>query len=182
MGVFSRLKNLWRSRKAELGVPNIDSSQEDVVPGDIIDLDLTHWTVIGTVSYFDPGHTPHRFAYYLQSGSEQACLILERGRSLEALFARFVEGSLDNPQKVPTQLNVSGVPYRLEWYRKDQVVAKGSTDFRSHDRVIYWRYLGGTDKDSYFILQWQDGKFVALEAERLPSAAFKIMKVGSPQA
>src|SRR5690606_22003227 len=122
--------------------------------------------VTGKLTYFDDGHAPHRFAYYLQSGNEQACLIIEKGRSYDCLFSKFVEGSLDSPNKVPTKLTIGDVAYQLENYRKDKVTVQGNTDFRANDGVLYWRYLA--QGNAYFILQWQDGKYVALEAERIP--------------
>ncbi|UUZ79989.1 DUF4178 domain-containing protein [Paenibacillus sp. P26] len=100
---------------------------------------------------------------------------MEKGRTYETFICEFIEGSLDDPNDVPTTLDVGGeVTYELEHHRNDMVRAEGNTDFRANDQVLFWRYFGTEDR--YFFLQWQDGKYVAMEGTRTPAAQIKFMK------
>jgi hypothetical protein len=84
---------------------------------------------------------------------------------------------LDDPNNVPSQLDVDGeVSYNLEHHRSDVSRSEGNTDFRSGDDVLFWRYLGPDNR--YFFLQWQDGKFVAMEGSKIPTADVKFMNTG----
>jgi uncharacterized ParB-like nuclease family protein len=173
MSIFTRIKDLIRSNKAPVKTIELNPFEDSKV-GDIINVDLEEYVVSGKVKYFDIGHGAHRFAYYLRSGKKIACLLVDKGRTYDCLICEFVEGSLDDPNDVPSVLTLGeGVTFNLEYYRTDRVEVQGNTDFRSADNVLYWRYLG--TGESYFILQWQDGKYVAMEAERVPQQSIKFM-------
>ena len=174
MSIFKRLGSILRSNRPE--PPKAPSNPfEDAKVGDIVNVDLGEYVISGKVVYFDRGFPPHRFAYYLRDGAEVSCLIVEKGRTYECFLCRFLEGALDDPSNVPTRLEVDGnAMYELESQRTDITRVEGNTDFRTGDEVMIWRYFG--EGDSYFFLQWQDGKFVALQGERTPASQVKFMK------
>ncbi|WP_159881333.1 DUF4178 domain-containing protein [Paenibacillus puerhi] len=174
MSVWKRVGDIWRSNKA---VPEEKPSNplEDTKVGDIVNVDLEEYVVSGKVVYYDQGFAPHRYAYYLQNGKHLSCLLVEKGRTYECFVCEFVEGSLDDPGDVPTQLDLGdGITFDLEHNRSDTVRTEGQTDFRSADQVLIWRYIGADDR--YFFLQWQDGKYVALEGSRTPPGLIKFLK------
>ncbi|WP_248924887.1 DUF4178 domain-containing protein [Paenibacillus hamazuiensis] len=174
MSIFKRVSDIWKSNKAEPPAREANPFEETAV-GDIVNVDLEEYVVSGKAVYFDRGFAPHRFAYYLRNGKHISCLLIEKGRTYECFLCEFVEGSLDDPNDVPTRLDVGGeMTYELEHYRTDMVRSEGNTDFRSNDEVMVWRYFGAEDK--YFFLQWQDGKYVAMEATRTPAGLIKFMK------
>lgn len=176
MSLFKRIATVFRAHKnaeAPLNEFN-DNPYEQADVGDILYVDLEEWLITGKVTYQDPGFSPHRFMYYLQSGNEIACLIIEKGATYDCLFGKFVKGGLDNPTRVPTHLTVGDKQFRLENQRKDMVITSGNTDFRSNDQVKLWRYFG--KGNTFFILQWQDGKFVACEAMRVLPAEIIVLK------
>ncbi|WJH34536.1 DUF4178 domain-containing protein [Paenibacillus sp. CC-CFT747] len=129
----------------------------------------------GKVVYFDRGYAPHRFAYYVQNGRNISCLLVEKGRSYDCFLCEFVEGALDDPANVPTRLDVDGEDhYELENHQNDITRTEGNTDFRTGDEALFWRYFGTEDR--YFFLQWQDGKFVAMQGTRVPPSDVKFMR------
>ncbi|AEI40170.1 DUF4178 domain-containing protein [Paenibacillus mucilaginosus] len=174
MSIWKRVGSILKSGK-EMPPERPSNPFEDTRVGDILTVDLEEYVVSGKAVYYDQGFPPHRFAYYLQNGKHISCLLIEKGRSYDCFLCEFVEGALDDPNDVPTVLDVGGeVTYDLEHHRSDQVRTEGQTDFRSNDTVLFWSYLAGGDR--HFFLQWQDGKYVALEGRRTPGSQIRFMK------
>ncbi|MGG1551410.1 MULTISPECIES: DUF4178 domain-containing protein [Paenibacillus] len=175
MSIFKRVSNIIRSNKEVPAPAQSGSPLEDARVGDIMNVDLEEYVITGKVIYFDRGFAPHRYAYYLQSGKNMQCLIVEKGRTLDCFLCGFLEGALDDPNDVPTTLNLDDdATFELEFHRSDVTRTEGNTDFRSGDDVIFWRYFGPDQR--FFFLQWQDGKFVAMEGERTPGNQIKFLK------
>lgn len=176
MSIFKRIGSIIKSNKEVPPAP-VRNPIEDSSVGDIVIVDLEEYVVTGKTIYFGRGYAPHRYAYYLQSGRNISCLVIEKGRTYECFLCQFLEGALDDPANVPTHLDVDGEKsYDLQDHREDVTRTEGNTDFRNGDKVLIWRYFGSADQ--YFFLQWQDGKFVALQGERVPTADVKFMKAG----
>ncbi|TVY08249.1 DUF4178 domain-containing protein [Paenibacillus cremeus] len=175
MSIWKRVGAIIKSNKEEPQTKPAANPLEDTKVGDIISVDLEEYIVSGKLVYFDRGFAPHRFAYYLRNGQQISCLLVEKGRTYECFICEFVEGSLDDPNDVPTQLDVGkDFTYELEHHRSDLVLTEGNTDYRANDPVLFWRYFGADNQ--YFFLQWQDGKYVAMEGTRTPAGQIKIMK------
>jgi len=174
VSIWKRISSILRSNKEQPAVKPTNSIEDSQI-GDIIIVDLEEYIVSGKLVYFDRGFPPHRYVYYLQNGNSISCLLVEKGRSYECFVCHFVEGALDDPNDIPTELDVNGdVTYSLENQRTDLVRTQGNTDFRANDEVILWRYIGPEGR--YFFLQWQDGKFVAMEGTRTPAGQIKFLK------
>jgi len=174
MSIIKRIRSFIKSNRPHPQTPR-HNPFEDTQVGDIAQVDLEEYVVSGKVTYFDRGFPPHRFAYYLRNGLEISCLIVEKGREYECFLCKILEGGLDDPANVPTRLEVDGqFLYELESQRNDITRVEGDTDFRNGDEVMIWKYFG--TKDSYFFLQWQDGKFVAMQGERTPATQVSFMK------
>ena len=174
MSIFKRIGAIIKSEKKVPLVPVVNALEDSNV-GDIVTVDLEEYVVSGKVYYFDRGYAPHRIAYYLQNGKAISCLIIEKGRSNECFICEFVEGALDDPNDVPSTLDIDGgIPYSLESNRTDVTRTEGNTDFRSGDDVLIWRYF--SNDENYFFLQWQDGKFIALQGVRTPTSDIKFLK------
>lgn len=174
MSIWKRVGSIIKSSKQQ---PDVKPSNpfEDTQVGDIVNVDLEEYVVSGKAVYFDRGFPPHRFAYYLQNGKHISCLLVEKGRTYECFLCEFVEGSLDDPNDVPTQLDIGAETlFELEHQRSDTVRTEGNTDFRANDQVLFWRYFGTEDR--YFFLQWQDGKYVALEGSPTPGSQIQFLK------
>jgi hypothetical protein len=174
MSIFKRVSSILRSQKQEpKAIPS--NPLEDSSIRDIVTVDLEEYVISGKVIYFDRGFDPHRYAYYLQSGKNIQCLIVEKGRTHDCFICSFVEGALDDPNDVPSRLELDGNSmFELEHQRNDVTRTEGNTDFRSGDDVMIWRYFGPDER--FFFLQWQDGKFVALEGTRTPGSQIKFLK------
>jgi hypothetical protein len=171
---FKRVGSILKSNNPEPPRKETNPYEETKV-GDVVGADLEECVVSGKVTYFDRGFAPHRFAYYLQNGNHISCLLIEKGRTYECFLCEFVEGSLDDPNDVPTTLEVNGeITYELEHVRTDMVRTEGNTDFRSNDEVMFWKYFAAENR--YFFLQWQDGKYVAMEGTKIPGGLIKFMK------
>lgn len=179
MSIIKRIGDIIKSNKQQPTAAPAGNPFEESRVGDIVTVDLEEYVVSGKVIYFDRGYAPHRFAYYLQSGKHICCLIIEKGRTYECFKCEFLEGALDNPNDVPTRLDVDGeISYELESHRSDMARTEGNTDFRSGDEILIWRYFG--PKEQYFFLQWQDGKFIALQGDRTPASDVKFMRSSRP--
>lgn len=175
MSIFKRVSNILRSQKQEPAPAASANPLEDARVGDIVNVDLEEYVISGKIVYFDRGFAPHRYAYYLQSGKNIQCLIVEKGRTYDCFICSFIEGALDDPNDVPSRLELDGdAVFELEHYRGDVSRTEGSTDFRSGDDIMFWRYFGPDNR--FFFLQWQDGKFVAMEGERTPGNQIKFLK------
>ncbi|GIP33887.1 DUF4178 domain-containing protein [Paenibacillus sp. J2TS4] len=176
MSILKRIGSIIKSHKEEPAQADktVNHPMEEASVGDIVTVELEQYVISGKVVYFDRGFAPHRYAYYLQNGQQICCLLVEKGRTYECFLCQFLEGSLDDPDDIPTQLVVDGeVEYELEHYRKDITRTEGNTDFRQNDELMIWRYFSTGDR--YFFLQWQDGKFIALQGERIPAADVHFM-------
>ncbi|MDQ1909789.1 DUF4178 domain-containing protein [Paenibacillus sp. GD4] len=174
MSIWKRVSSLIKSNQQEPPARQSNPIEESRV-GDIVRVDLEEYVVSGKGIYFDRGFEPHRFIYYIQNGKQISCLLIEKGRTYDSFLCEFVEGSLDDPNDVPTQLDLGdGSLFELEHYRKDMIRTEGRTDFRSNDEVMIWRYFGSGDR--YFFLQWQDGKYVAMLGQRTPASQIQFMK------
>ncbi len=170
MSIWKRVGSIIKGSKPQ---PEAKPSNpfEDTQVGDIVNVDLEEYVVSGKAVYFDRGFPPHRFAYYLQNGKHISCLLVEKGRIYECFLCEFVEGSLDDPNDVPTRLDIGAESlFELEHHRSDTVRTEGNTDFRGNDQVLFWRYIGTGDR--YFFLQWQDGKYVAWKVRPLRAVKF----------
>ncbi|MDB5056330.1 MAG: hypothetical protein JWM44_4380 [Bacilli bacterium] len=174
MSIFKRIGAIIKSEKKQQPLSTTNSFEETNI-GDVVTVDLEEYIVSGKVAYFDRGYTPHRYAYYLQNGKSISCLLVEKGRNYECFLCEFLEGALDDPNDVPTKLDIDGeLSYELENHRTDVTRTEGNTDFRNGDDVLIWRYF--STEDRYFFLQWQDGKFIALQGSRTSSAQIQFMK------
>jgi hypothetical protein len=174
MSIFKRIGDMIKSNRPAEPVRQSNPFEESK-PGDIVEVDLEQYVVSGKVVYFDRGYEPHRYAYYLQSGKEIRCLLIEKGRTYDCFLCSFLEGALDDPNNVPTRLDVDGeVSYELEHHRSDVTRTEGNTDFRTGDELLFWRYFGPENR--FFFLQWQDGKFVAMEGGKVPVGDVKFLK------
>lgn len=174
MSIFKRIGSIIKSNKEQPSAP-VRNPFEDAGVGDIVNVDLEEYLITGKVIYFDRGFAPHRFAYYLQNGKNISCLLVEKGRTYECFLCEFIEGALDDPNDVPSRLEVDGqITYQLESHRTDLTRTEGNTDFRSGDEVLVWRYFASDDL--YFFLQWQDGKFVAQQGSRTPASQVKFIR------
>jgi len=175
MSILKRMKSILKSQRPEAPASPPELPFENTRTGDIISIDLEDYVVTGKVTYYDRGFPPHRYAYYLKNGTKLSCLIVEKSRIYECFLCEFLEGGLDDPTNVPTRLDIDGqLHFELEHHRSDRTRVEGHTDFRNEDEVMFWRYFG--EKEQYFFLQWQDGKFVALQGERTPSSNVKFMR------
>jgi hypothetical protein len=174
MSIFKRVGSILRSQKEVPQTAPVNPLEDSAV-GDIVNVDLEEYVISGKVIYFDRGFAPHRYAYYLQSGKNIQCLIVEKGRVYDCFICNFVEGALDDPNDIPTRLEMDGkVTFELEHHRNDVARTEGNTDFRGADDVLFWRYFGPDER--FFFLQWQDGKFVAMEGQRTPGNQIKFLK------
>ncbi|WP_019534925.1 DUF4178 domain-containing protein [Paenibacillus ginsengihumi] len=176
MSLWKRVRSIINSNKEQAQPPVKEANPfEETAVGDIVTVDLEEYVVSGKAVYFDRGFPPHRFAYYLQNGNHYACLLVEKGRTYDCYLCEFIEGSLDDPHDVPTELDMGdGAMYYLEHNRSDLVRTEGRTDFRGGDEVMIWKYFA--DGGRYFFLQWQDGKYVAMEGSRTPGGQIRFLK------
>ena len=181
MSFFKRVGHILRSQKQTPIATTTSQPLEDSMVGDVVSVDLTQYVVTGKAVYYDHGYAPHRFAYYIQNGRNISCLVIEKGRAYECYLCEFVEGYLDHPHNVPSQLDLDGeLTFNLEANSDDRVRSTGNTDFRSDGEVGVWRYF--SSGNDLFFLQWEDGKFVAMQGSHVPSADVKFLRASAPNA
>src|SRR5690242_18455951 len=107
MSIFKRIGSIIRSNKTTPETPAKNPFEESNV-GDIVNVDLQQYVITEKAEYFDRGYAPHRYAYYLQNGRNVSCLLVEKGRTYECFMCEFLEGSLDDPNDVPSRIDIDG--------------------------------------------------------------------------
>lgn len=168
MGIWKRVGSILRSQKKEpQSTP--DNPYEDTAIHDVVIVDLEEFVVDGKVSYYDRGFPPHRYLYYLRSGSRRSVLVVEKGHNYECYLCHFLEGAPNDIHDIPSTLDIEEYgTFELESERNDLAQVQGRTDFRSQDEILWWKFFSD---DNFFFLEWQDGKFIGLLGELLPAAA-----------
>lgn len=155
MGLWKRITNLVS--KPEPAAP--ERSPMDLRVGDICEVSLITYQVTGTVR----NRARNAVVLTIQDGNAIAYLHIEVREQVR--YARYypVDGGLENPNEVPSHIEMDGTDYYLEEQYDGTVMATGKTPaLQSGDQSV-WQYQ--SDDRKLLRIEWQAGRFTLYEGE-----------------
>ncbi|WP_433946635.1 DUF4178 domain-containing protein [Paenibacillus sp. SN-8-1] len=166
MSVMKRIGRLF----AKPEPPAREKSMLDLNPGDICEVSLVTYEVVGNVR--NPGRNATMLS--LKDGNDIRYLHIEEREILQYALYDPIDGRLDNPNEVPTTIDLDDKSYHLEEEYAGNVIIKGRTPFRQGGEQHVWQF----QSDDYRLLriEWQDGRFMLYEGDKTISGDVKVIR------
>lgn len=166
MSLLKRIGRLF----AKPEPPKKEKSMLDLCPGDICEVSLVTYQVVGSV------RNPRRNAVVLslQDGNEIKYLHIEEREILQYALYDDIDGRLDNPSEVPTELVLDDKAYYLEEEYEGRVTVNGRTPFRQGGEQHVWQYQ--SDDNGLLRIEWQDGRFMLYEGCKVISGDVQVIR------
>ncbi|AWB44817.1 DUF4178 domain-containing protein [Paenibacillus sp. CAA11] len=166
MGLMKRIGRLFAKQEP----PVKEKSMLDLGPGDICEVSLVTYQVVGSV------RNPSRNAVVLslQDGNEIKYLHIEERELLQYALYDDIDGRLDNPSEVPTELVLDDKAYYLEEEYEGRVTINGRTPFRQGGEQHVWQFQA--DDNSLLRVEWQDGRFMLYEGAKVISGDVQVIR------
>ncbi|MCR8642086.1 DUF4178 domain-containing protein [Paenibacillus sp. N1-5-1-14] len=166
MSIFQRIKNLV----AKPEPPKKEKSMLSLVPGDICEVSLVTYEVVGRVQ----NRQRNAVVLTLQDGNTINYLHIEEREKLTYSLYLPIDGRLDSPDEVPTTMELDGTNYYLEEQYSGLVVTNGRTPFKQGGDQYVWQYQ--SDNSRLFRVEWQDGRFMLYEGEWILPGDVKVIR------
>lgn len=106
MSVWKRIGNLF----AKPAPPMTEKSMLALAPGDICEVSLVSYEVTGRVG----NRGRNAVVLTLQDGSRISYLLVEERETLQYQWYQPIDGRLDDPTEVPSQMELDGTEYFLD--------------------------------------------------------------------
>lgn len=166
MSVWKRIGNLF----AKPEPPLVEKSMLSLAPGDMCEVSLVTYVVQGRV------HNVGRNAVILtlQDGVKISYLLIEERESLQYQLYRQIDGRLDTPDEVPVEIDLDGRVFHLEEQYIGAVTVVGRTPFMQGGQQHVWQYQ--TDEYALLRIEWQNGRFMLYEGEKIIPADVKAIR------
>ncbi|GIP19873.1 DUF4178 domain-containing protein [Paenibacillus sp. J22TS3] len=166
MSVLKRIGRLF----AKPEPPAREKSMLELSPGDICEVSLVTYEVVGSVR--NPGRNAAMLS--LQDGNDIRYLHIEEREILQYALYEPIDGRLDNPNEVPTIIDLDDRSYHLDEEYEGNVHIKGRTPFRQGGEQHVWQY----QSDDYRLLriEWQDGRFMLYEGDKTIPGDVKVIR------
>ena len=155
MGLFNRIKNIWRANQNE-GVQVQERNLTNLRVGDILSYDLMDYKVEGVTIYRNGAQV--RYGYLLQSGAQTRYLLVEQKEKLRIYLFETLEARLENPDEVNNEMIYEDVSYYESVRGESSVNVLGKSAFTSHDLVYWWLHLA--DDGRAMLFEWQKGEIL----------------------
>lgn len=129
MSVFKRIGNLFAKPES----PKVEKSMLDLMPDDICEVSLVTYQVVGRV------HNRGRNAVVLtlQDGNTIAYLHIEERETVQYSLYSPLDGRLDDPSEVPTELELDDRTFYMEEEYEGLVLIQGKTPFTQVENSMY---------------------------------------------
>lgn len=166
MSVLKRIGRLF----AKPEPPVREKSMLELSPGDICEVSLVTYEVVGSVR--NPGRNATMLS--LQDGNDIRYLHIEEREILQYALYEPIDGRLDNPNEVPTIIDLDDRSYHLDEEYEGNVLIKGRTPFRQGGEQHVWQF----QSDDYRLLriEWQDGRFMLYEGDKTIPGDVKVIR------
>ncbi|AIE60156.1 DUF4178 domain-containing protein [Bacillus methanolicus] len=166
MSLFNRVINLFK--KAE--PPQPEKSILTVSPGDIVEVSLVTYEVIGRTR-----HSQRNSVFLtIQDGSMVRFLQIEEREKLKYEVYDQIDGRLDSFDEIPTTLELEGTLYFLEEQYAGNVTVTGKTPFSKDGEMHVWRFQ--SDNRKLIRIEWLDGRLIMYEGESLLPADVQVIR------
>jgi hypothetical protein len=166
MSLFKRIKNLVS--KAE--PPVAEKSILTLGPGDICEVSLVTYQVTGRTQ----NRQRRAVVLTLQDGTDIRYLAIEERETTAFVLYTPIDGRLDSVEEVPSTLELDDRTYHLEEQYSGYITAAGKTPFYQAGEQIVWQYQ--TDDMQLLRVEWQDGRFMLYEGERILPADVHVLR------
>lgn len=166
MSIFNRIKNIMKKPEP----PKQEKSVLTLVPGDILEVSLITYEIIGKTSL----RNRNEIFLTLQDGNTIRYLKVESREKLYYELYTPIDGRLDSIQEVPTTINMDDVAYHMEEQFSAQVMNQGKTPFSSSGEQYIWEFQ--SDNHKLLRLEWQDGRMMMYEGETILTADVQIIR------
>jgi hypothetical protein len=155
MSMFQRIKNLM----AKPEPPKAEKSMLQLGPGDICEVSLVTYEVTGRTQ----NRQRNAVVLTLQDGADIRYLHIEERERLTYSIYTPIDGRLDNPEEVPTTMELDDITYHLDEQYSGYVLVNGRTPFKQGGEQHVWQYQ--SDASKLLRIEWQDGRFMLYDGE-----------------
>lgn len=166
MSVWKRIGNLF----AKPEPPLVEKSMLALAPGDICEVSLVTYEVTGRVN----NRGRNAAVLTLQDGSSISYLLIEERENLQYQLYQPIDGRLEDPLEVPTQMELDGIEYFLEEEYGGYVAVVGRTPFMQGGEQHVWQFQ--SDDGKLMRIEWQNGRFMLYEGTKVIPADVKVIR------
>ncbi|WP_438350889.1 DUF4178 domain-containing protein [Paenibacillus sp. FA6] len=166
MSIWKRVGNLFAKPEPPIREKNVLG----LAPGDICEVSLVTYEVVGRV------HNRSRNAVVLtlQDGQDIAYFHIEERENIQYSLYKPIDGRLDNPNEVPSIVDLDDVAFHLEEEYDGNVLVTGKAPFMQGGEQHVWQYQ--SDDNQLLRIEWQNGRFMMYEGESVIPADVKIIR------
>lgn len=154
MGVFDRIKNIWKANQNE-GTETVQRTLTNLRVGDIISYDLEDYKVEGVTTYRSGGQV--KFGYLL-TGPRNGYLMVEQKETIRAFLYETLDARLENPEEINHEMIYDDVSYFEAARGESSVSVQGRSAFNAYDIVYWWLHMA--DQGGAMLFEWQSGEII----------------------
>ncbi|MBH0333449.1 hypothetical protein ABH14_27585 [Brevibacillus brevis] len=166
MSLMKRIQNIFAKHEP----PAPEKSILTVGPGDVVDVSLVTYQVIGKASNASRKAT----MLTLQDGTTIRYLYIEEREKIVYQLYSVIDGRLDSIDEVPTTIEMDDVTYHLEEQYNGAVQTAGKAPFHTSGEQYIWQFQ--SDQRQLLRIEWQDGRFMLYEGESVLPADVQVLR------
>ncbi|ASJ54634.1 DUF4178 domain-containing protein [Brevibacillus formosus] len=166
MSLMKRIQNIFAKHEP----PAPEKSILTVGPGDVVDVSLVTYQVIGKASNASRKAT----MLTLQDGTTIRYLYIEEREKIVYHLYSVIDGRLDSIDEVPTTIEMDDVTYHLEEQYNGSVQVAGKAPFHTSGEQYIWQFQ--SDQRQLLRIEWQDGRFMLYEGESVLPADVQVLR------
>ncbi len=166
MSLMKRIQNIFAKHEP----PAPEKSILTVGPGDVVDVSLVTYQVIGKASNASRKAT----MLTLQDGTTIRYLYIEEREKIVYHLYSVIDGRLDSIDEVPTTIEMDDVTYHLEEQYNGSVLVAGKAPFHTSGEQYIWQFQ--SDQRQLLRIEWQDGRFMLYEGESVLPADVQVLR------
>lgn len=166
MSLMKRIQNIFAKHEP----PAPEKSILTVGPGDVVDVSLVTYQVIGKASNASRKAT----MLTLQDGTTIRYLYIEEREKIVYHLYSVIDGRLDSIDEVPTTIEMDDVTYHLEEQYNGSVHTVEKAPFHTSGEQYIWQFQ--SDQRQLLRIEWQDGRFMLYEGESVLPADVQVLR------
>ncbi|WP_046214004.1 DUF4178 domain-containing protein [Paenibacillus wulumuqiensis] len=169
MGLWKRITNLVSKPEP----PKPEKGPLDLQTGDICEVSLVTYEVVGTAR----NRARNAVMLTLQDGTNIMYLHVELQEKLRYSLYQPIDGGLENPNEVPTHIEMDGTDYYMDEQYHGSVLANGRTPVLpgvQNGEQHVWQYQ--SDDRKLLRIEWQGGRFTLYEGESVLNGDVRVIR------
>ncbi|MFD0618997.1 DUF4178 domain-containing protein [Paenibacillus sp. GCM10027629] len=166
MSIFNRIKNIL----AKPEPPKAERNILQLGPGDAVEVSLVTYQITGRTN----NRQRNAVVLTLQDGNTIRYLHIEEREQVVYALYEPIDGRLDEPDEVPTTIEMEDRTYYMEEQYSGNVLVTGKTPFMQAGEQYVWQY----QSDDYKLLriEWQNGRFMLYEGDKVISGDVQVLR------